>query len=342
MQYRVFISYAKEDFEAASKLFADLKEQSQLEPWLDKEFLLPGTEWEPAIMEALRSSHFFVLLLSRHSLTKTGFVQKEIKAALDNLEKFPPGSIFFIPARLDESAPLDPRLKKLQYVDMFPKWSTGVERVLAAIAFQRNKDRIKTIPASATLARIIDAKRPPMWRRLSRAMVIEAAKTRTSLAGANLMNADLTNLDLSGMDMRGANLVAANLKRTVLSKASLAGANCERAILDDALIDNADFWGVNFWGASVAHARTWKNVSSLEHANFFMTMGILPADMKYIRSRTTCDHGDYGAYLVYFESSVGMTDTEINDTFTWVRHEYFKNILGRTDQHAEQGGGHVR
>jgi len=335
MQYRVFVSYAKEDFEAASKLFADLKQQPQLEPWLDKEFLLPGIEWEPAIMEALRSSHFFVLLLSRHSLGKTGFVQKEINTALNNLEMFPPGSIFFIPARLDESTPLDPRLKKLQYVDMFPKWSVGVARILAAIDFQRNKDRIRTIPANATLARIVDEKHPNVWRHLSRAKVIEAAKIRTSLAGANLMNADLTDLDLGGMDMQGANLVSANLKGTVLSNASLAGANCERAILDNALIDNTNFWGVNFWRASFVQVRKWKSVSSLEHANFFMTTGIAPADMKYIHSMTTCNHGDYGAYLMYFESAVGMTDTEINNTFTWVHHEYFKKILRRTDQDAE-------
>ena len=41
---RVFISYAREDTEAANRLYNDLK-LSGLEPWLDTESLVGGENW---------------------------------------------------------------------------------------------------------------------------------------------------------------------------------------------------------------------------------------------------------------------------------------------------------
>ena len=44
----VFISYAREDFAKAKRLYEDLKE-ARIIPWLDKESLLPGQQWKTAI-----------------------------------------------------------------------------------------------------------------------------------------------------------------------------------------------------------------------------------------------------------------------------------------------------
>jgi len=41
---RIFICYAREDELSARRLFNDLK-KAGLDPWLDKESLLPGQEW---------------------------------------------------------------------------------------------------------------------------------------------------------------------------------------------------------------------------------------------------------------------------------------------------------
>lgn len=56
---KAFINYASEDLEAARKLYAALKSISGMDPWLDKESLLPGMRWEPAIRKAIRESDFF-------------------------------------------------------------------------------------------------------------------------------------------------------------------------------------------------------------------------------------------------------------------------------------------
>ena len=60
---QIFISYAREDVEAARKLYRDLK-NAELNPWLDEEVLLPGQNWKSAIKKAIKESRFFIALLS--------------------------------------------------------------------------------------------------------------------------------------------------------------------------------------------------------------------------------------------------------------------------------------
>ncbi len=72
----IFISYAREDEEAALKIYGDLKSRG-FKPWLDKIDLLPGEHWRSAITCAIKNSSFFLALLSTSSINKKGFVQKE-------------------------------------------------------------------------------------------------------------------------------------------------------------------------------------------------------------------------------------------------------------------------
>jgi hypothetical protein len=75
---KVFISYAREDYTSAKKLFDYLKRIDGIEPWLDKESLLPGMDWKYGIMVALRESRFVILLLSPCLIHKSGYVQHEM------------------------------------------------------------------------------------------------------------------------------------------------------------------------------------------------------------------------------------------------------------------------
>ena len=52
------------------------------------------------------------------TVTKQGFVQKEIRFALDIADEHPPGRIFIIPVRLVDCDVPD-RLKKWQWVSLF-------------------------------------------------------------------------------------------------------------------------------------------------------------------------------------------------------------------------------
>ena len=58
-----------------------------------------------------------VVCLSKDSVSKTGFIQKELKFALDVADEQPEGAIFMIPLRL-EPVQAPERLRKWQWLDL--------------------------------------------------------------------------------------------------------------------------------------------------------------------------------------------------------------------------------
>jgi hypothetical protein len=127
-----FISYAREDQQTAVRLYGDLK-AAGVEPWLDLAELLPGHEWAPEIRRAMRAASHVIVLVSSHSVDKTGFVQNETREALELAASRPAGKIFLIPARLDETTPKFEKLLQLHWVDLFPEYRTGLPKIFAAL-----------------------------------------------------------------------------------------------------------------------------------------------------------------------------------------------------------------
>jgi|SRR4051794_1638276 hypothetical protein len=101
MYNKVFISYAKEDKNTAEKLY-DFLTLYHYEPWLDKKKLLPGQDWNTEIRLALKRADFIVMLLSRTSVEKRGFVQREFKLALEYYEEKLDSDIYIIPCKIDD------------------------------------------------------------------------------------------------------------------------------------------------------------------------------------------------------------------------------------------------
>jgi hypothetical protein len=128
----VFLSYAREDSSAAERLYMDLR-RSEIDVWMDKKSLLPGHDWEHEIRRAIREARYFLALASKTSVAKRGFVQREMRFALEVLEEVPIDQIYLIPVRLDDCEPPDFRVKAINRVDLFPSYRKGLERLLAAI-----------------------------------------------------------------------------------------------------------------------------------------------------------------------------------------------------------------
>ncbi|GEM_PF-5825168 len=138
----IFLSYAREDQKDAKKLFKDLRRHG-VNIWADFDSLAPGSKWESAIKRAIKESRYFLAVLSSNSVSKKGFVQKEMAMALDILDEFPEQDIYIIPIRLNECSPSHEKLKELHWVDMFPSWSDGIGRILSVVApFRKNPDFI--------------------------------------------------------------------------------------------------------------------------------------------------------------------------------------------------------
>lgn len=114
---KVFLCHASADKPAVRKLYRYLKQRG-VQPWLDEIDLLPGQNWRAEIPNALYSSDVIVVCLSKGSVDREGYVQKEISFALDKALEKPEGTIFIIPAKL-EDCNVPSRLSHYQWVDLF-------------------------------------------------------------------------------------------------------------------------------------------------------------------------------------------------------------------------------
>ena len=129
---QVFLSYAREDSDSAQRLFHDLRERGVV-VWFDQDALCGGERWKDAISQAISNSRFFIALSSTRSASKKGYVQKEIREALEVLNEFPDGGVFVTPVRLDDCRPSQLILNDLNWVDLFPSWAEGVQKIVRAV-----------------------------------------------------------------------------------------------------------------------------------------------------------------------------------------------------------------
>jgi hypothetical protein len=126
---RVFLCHASEDKASARSLHQRLHGDG-FRPWLDELDILPGEDWDWAIRRALGNSDAVLVLLSRATITKAGYLQKEIRLALEICKEQPPGAIYLIPAKI-ESCEIPDHLTHLQTADLTKP--AGYDMVLAAL-----------------------------------------------------------------------------------------------------------------------------------------------------------------------------------------------------------------
>jgi hypothetical protein len=132
---QIFLSYAREDGEEVETLYQKLSDAG-FKPWMDQKDILPGEKWELAIHKAIRRSDFCLVCLSANSIDKRGWIQREIRLALDIWDEMLDSDIYLIPVRL-EDCEVPERLRKFQWVSLFEEdgWTqlaraiqVGIER----------------------------------------------------------------------------------------------------------------------------------------------------------------------------------------------------------------------
>ena len=130
MMARIFLCHASEDKAQVRAVYQRLQAIDGLEPWLDEEGLLPGQDWTREIPRALQTSDFILLFFSRNSVAKRGYVQREMKLALDAWQELPEGTIYTIPVRLDD-CDMPEQFRRYHYANLFDP--RGFERLIQAI-----------------------------------------------------------------------------------------------------------------------------------------------------------------------------------------------------------------
>lgn len=127
---RVFISYAREDGDLASRVFDSLQ-KAYFEPWLDRESLWGGEDWDRRIEADLDTSDFTLVLYTRAFCRKTdSYVNKEVALACERALRVR-GS-FLIPLRADDLTGID-RVDELRKFDEMELRTTAFDEDMSKV-----------------------------------------------------------------------------------------------------------------------------------------------------------------------------------------------------------------
>jgi formylglycine-generating enzyme required for sulfatase activity len=142
---RVFLCHASQDKPIVRDLYSRLKAEDWIDPWLDEEKLFPGQDWNLEIEKAVEAADAILVCLSNESVTKEGYIQRELRYVLDIAEYKPEGTLYIIPVRLEVCKP-PRRLRIWQYADYFPaeQRESAYQRLL--VSLQTRAHRLGILP----------------------------------------------------------------------------------------------------------------------------------------------------------------------------------------------------
>ncbi|MGQ0592745.1 MAG: TIR domain-containing protein [Gammaproteobacteria bacterium] len=152
---QIFISYATEDWPHVSELYDRLRKEG-FRPWVDRESILPGQDLKFSITRAISESDFILICLSKHTVSRRGYLQQELKAGLDIWEMMQPGELFLIPVLL-EPCEVPESLRRFQWVQLYEPG--GWERLLMALrggAERRRRASFESVLQASSLREIAD------------------------------------------------------------------------------------------------------------------------------------------------------------------------------------------
>ena len=115
ISHSIFISYASPDREKVLPFF-DWLEKRGFNVWIDCRRLKPGQNWDFEIKLALDKATFVLMFLSKLSYDRRGYLQRELKLALDKLSEKLIDDIYIVPVILDNDVQIPEQLKGIQYI----------------------------------------------------------------------------------------------------------------------------------------------------------------------------------------------------------------------------------
>jgi formylglycine-generating enzyme required for sulfatase activity len=141
---KVFLCHASTDKPKVRELYRYLRRRG-IQPWFDEEHLVGGQDWQVEIPKALATSDAIIICLTKNSVDKEGYIQKEIKFALDKALEMPEGRIFLIPVKFEEcEVPFT--LSRYQWVDLTIE--SGYAKMMKALKFRASQLERSTVEVS--------------------------------------------------------------------------------------------------------------------------------------------------------------------------------------------------
>lgn len=140
---RVFLCHSSHDKPAVRELYQKLRAEPWIQPWLDEEELYPGQDWNMEIEKAVEAADAIIVCLTKNSINKEGYIQRELRIVLDFADYKPEGTLYIMPVRLEECEP-PRRLRAWQYADYFEgQRERALQRLL--VSLKRRADSLELI-----------------------------------------------------------------------------------------------------------------------------------------------------------------------------------------------------
>jgi len=141
--YIIFISYANTDRSRVEPFYEWLDTRG-FYVWMDSRRLLPGQNWEFEVKRALDKASFVMAFVSANSLDRRGYVQRELKVALDRLSEKLTDDIYLIPVLLDDNFPIPDQLKGLHCIrasdpQCFDRIASALQHQLERLGIKRKE-----------------------------------------------------------------------------------------------------------------------------------------------------------------------------------------------------------
>jgi hypothetical protein len=133
---RIFISYASPDRSRVIPFYERLKSDG-FNVWMDVKCLLPGQNWDFEIKRSLDKAAFVLMFVSNYSYQRRGYVQRELKIALDKLDEKLIDDIYLIPVCLDDEIELPDQIKGIQSIPATSRDCYG--RIVESLRHQLEK-----------------------------------------------------------------------------------------------------------------------------------------------------------------------------------------------------------
>jgi len=161
----VFISYASQDAEAASRICESLR-AAGIEVWFDQTELRGGDAWDRKIRQQIRDCALFVPIISAHTQARPeGYFRLEWKLAVDRSHLMAAEKAFFVPVVVD--ATTEPEaLVPAQFLEV--QW-TRIQSGEVPAAFV---DRIAALLNQPVAPHVADPKRAPSRPPLRRLPIV--------------------------------------------------------------------------------------------------------------------------------------------------------------------------
>ncbi len=171
---RVFLCHSSNDKPTVRELYQKLRNETWIQPWLDEEELYPGQDWNMEIEKAVEAADAILVCLSKGSITKEGYVQRELRSVLDFADYKPEGTLYIIPVRLEECEP-PRRLRSWQYADYFEgQRDRAFQRLL--VSLKRRADALALMDAESDRNQIEESEKREAERAAREKLEFETAE----------------------------------------------------------------------------------------------------------------------------------------------------------------------